>query len=123
MKINNLIVKHYKPSLLFVFIFLIISNSFSQAKSKTNRTKSAKRVVKSERVINESVDNDIKVSELGYYIQNAIFEDSLDNYMSKFDTRAFGKLITSKTERDKSLNEYRKGYLTGINLLLLFQQK
>lgn len=107
--------KQYKAPLLFVIILLIISNTYAQTKAKTNRFKNAKLVVKTERVLIETGENDTNVAELGYYIQNAILEDSLDNYMSKFDISTFGKFITSKTERDKSLNEYRTSFLKGIS--------
>lgn len=103
-----------KSNLLFVVIFLIITNSFAQKQAKTKHAKKATLVTKSSRTIIESPENDQAVLTLGYYLQDAIINDSIDNYMSKFDLRTFGKFITSKTERDASLNEHKNTYLKGI---------
>ena len=104
-----------KSTFLFIIILAIISNSFAQSKPKTNRVKQAKRVVKSEKIIFETLENDDQVQKLGFFIQEAVTQDSIELFMSKFDTRAFGKFVTANTEKDRSLDEYKKGYLKGIN--------
>lgn len=91
--------------------FFWVSTAFSQNKYNTQSAKLSNNTIS---IIANSEANDEKVLALGSELQNAIFENSVENYLNLLDYESFGNLITKDIEEDKDIKEFKTGFLNGL---------
>jgi hypothetical protein len=72
----------------------------------------------SQTIIVESEENDLKVSELGTFIQKQILENNPEGYLSKFDTQVIKnkakKINSTLLETIEDENEFERGLKIGL---------
>ncbi|TBN06318.1 hypothetical protein EYD45_00070 [Hyunsoonleella flava] len=101
----------FKRSLITPILLLIFNTGVSQGKE---RTRKSQQIPSTSFYITENETNDTKVAKLGQQIQNVILEGNTDAFMTLFDTKGFGKLVTYSTRKDNSLKSYRDNFLSGF---------
>lgn len=102
---------HLNRSLFTLILLLFFNSGFSQEKE---RSRKAQDIEHTSFYITENETNDLKVAKLGQQLQNAIIESNTDAFMTLFDTKGFGELVTKSTKNDHSLKAHRAGFLDGF---------
>lgn len=109
--------------LTFILFFIAFSFQFSVA--QTIEKDSIDIVLFENEIIPETEENDIKVAELGAYIENAIYENKTNDFISKMDLEAFAKKVTTNEETlEQEEGSYKKGFVNGfMQTMYLFPKK
>ncbi len=96
---------------LFTLFLLFFNLGISQNKE---RSRLEQDIENSGFYIPENETNDTKVALLGQHIQNAIIESNSCDFMTLFDTKGFGSLVTKSTINNHKIKAYREGFLKGF---------
>lgn len=99
--------KLLKLPLLFCFIFLISNSVYSQKGKDTRR---AKRIQKTELIIDETPENDKEVEALGSLIETSLTNNEVNTYIERFDKRSFVNLATSEINDVQSKGSSKSGF-------------